>query len=170
MKIATSPDFIDTRDDEWVSMFIGYLTFMVFMAFILALWEIQIEGKDGWAANLPGWHIEKGWPVKLTGGRPVTGYHFYMTIFMIAIVHLPVFFVQWTWQLECLLMGFYVGMMVMEDFLWFVLNPHFGIRNFHKDRIWWHKQWWGPVPALYWYLLPIAGILIFFGRTAFYTI
>ena len=27
---------------------------MVCMAVILALWEIQIEGKDGWAAKSPG--------------------------------------------------------------------------------------------------------------------
>ena len=46
---------------------------MVFLAFILAFWEIQIEGKDGWAAKAPCWRIEKGWLVKLTGGRPITG-------------------------------------------------------------------------------------------------
>ncbi|UCD09418.1 MAG: hypothetical protein JSU79_01900 [Dehalococcoidales bacterium] len=151
-------------------MLIGYLVFIVFMAFILALWEIQIEGKDGWAANSPGWRIEQGWPVKLAGGRPVTGYHFYMTIFMIAIVHLPAFFTQWTWQLECLLLGFYMGMMVTEDFLWFVLNPHYGIKNFRKDKIWWHKQWLGPIPTLYLYMLPVAAVLIFFGRNALETI
>ena len=151
-------------------MLFGYLAFMIFMAFILALWEIQIEGKDGWAANSPGWRIEKGWLVKFMGGRPVTGYHVFMTLFMIAIVHLPAFFTQWTWQLECLLLGFYSGMMVVEDFLWFVLNPHFGIKNFRKGKIWWHKQWLGPVPTLYWYMLPIAGVLIFFGRTALHII
>jgi len=67
---------------------IGFLVFMVFMSFILALWEIQIEGKDGWAAKSPGWRIEQGWFVKLTGGRPITGYHVFMTLFLIAIVHL----------------------------------------------------------------------------------
>ena len=49
-------------------MLIGYLAFMIFVAFVLALWEIQIEGKDGWAANSPGWRIEKGWLVTLAGG------------------------------------------------------------------------------------------------------
>ena len=56
-------------------MIAGYLIFMVFMALILALWEIQIEGKEGWAAKTASWRIEKGWVLKFTGGRPLMGYH-----------------------------------------------------------------------------------------------
>jgi len=145
-------------------MIIGLLVFLIFLAFILALWEIQIEGKDGWAAKSPGWRIEKGWVMKLTGGRPLTGYHVFMTVFLIAIVHLPLFFVPWTWRLESLLLGFYVGMIFVEDFLWFVLNPYYGIKNFRKGKIWWHKEWWGPVPALYWILLAITVVLIYLGK------
>ena len=147
-------------------MIAGLLAFMVFMAFLLALWEIQIEGRDGWAAKLPAWRIEKGWLAKLAGGRPITGYHFFMTLFLIAMVHLPLFFVPWSWQLESLLLGFYVGMVFLEDFMWFALNPHYGIRNFRKGKIWWHKTWWGPVPAMYWFLLIIVILLFYFGRTA----
>ena len=142
------------------------LVFMVFMAFILALWEIQIEGKDGWAAALPAWRVHKKWLVKLTGGRPLTGYHVYLTVFLIAFIHLPVFFTSWSWRLEALLLGFYVGMVTIEDFLWFVLNPHYGIKSFRKGKIWWHGNWWGPVPSLYWFLLPLAAVLIFLGRAA----
>jgi len=147
-------------------MLIGFLAFMVFMAAILALWEIQIEGADGWAAKLPAWRIEKGWLVKLTGGRPITGYHVFMTLFLIGIVHLPLFFTPWSWRLECLLLGFYLGMVLLEEFLWFVFNPHYGIKSFRKGRIPWHKSWWGPVPSFYWTLLVIAIVLIYFGRTA----
>jgi small-conductance mechanosensitive channel len=39
-------------------MITGLLIFMVFLALILAMWEIQIEGKDGWAAKSPGGRIE----------------------------------------------------------------------------------------------------------------
>jgi hypothetical protein len=147
-------------------MIIWLLVFMVFLAFILALWEIQIEGKDGWAAKSPGWRIEKSWVMKLTGGRPLTGYHVFMTVFLIAIVHLPLFFVPWTWHLECLLLGFYVGMVFVEDFLWFALNPYYGITRFRKGKIWWHKEWWGPVPALYWMLAAITVVLIYLGKNA----
>ena len=147
-------------------MTIGFLGFMIFLALVLALWEIQIEGKDGWASKLPAWRIEKGRFIKLTGGRPVTGYHVFMTLFLISMVHLPLFFVPWTLPLESLLLGFYVGMVFLEDFMWFVLNPSYGIRSFRRGRIWWHRQWWGPVPALYWFLLFVLTVLIYFGRTA----
>ena len=145
---------------------IGFLAFPVFMACILALWEIQIEGKDGWAANLPGWRIEKGWVVRLTGGRPLTGYHLYLTVFLIAIVHLPLFFTRWSWQLECVILGFYLGMVLIEDLFWFVFNPHYGIKSFRKGKIWWHRSWWGPVPSFYWVLLVMVIGLMYLGRSA----
>jgi len=147
-------------------MLAGFLVFMLFMSTLLALWEIQIEGRDGWAAKTPGWRIEKGWLVRLAGNRPVTGYHLYMTLFLIAMMHLSLFFVPWSWRLESLLMGFYVGMVFLEDFLWFVLNPYYGIKNFRPSKIWWHRTWWGPVPALYWWLLIISVTLVYFGHTA----
>lgn len=144
-------------------MIVGFLSFMVFMAIILALWEIQIEGKDGWAAKAPCWRIEKGWIVKLMGDRPLTGYHFFMTIFLIAFVHLPIFFISWNWRLESLLIGFYLGMALIEDFLWFVLNPAYGLKNFRRGKIWWHKKWWGPVPDYYWWFVAVAALLIYLG-------
>jgi hypothetical protein len=147
-------------------MIFGLMAFMILLGFLLALWEIQIEGKDGWAANSPGWRIEKGWPVKLFGGRPITGYHVFMTLFLVTIIHLPLFFVSWCWRLESLLIGFYLGMLLVEDFLWFVLNPHYGIKKFRKGKIWWHKQWLGPVPLLYWILLVFIVLLIFLGRNS----
>ena len=147
-------------------MIIGLLAFMVFMAFLLALWEIQIEGKEGWAAKLPCWRIKKGWLVRLMGGRPITGYHLFMISFTIAIVHLLLFFVPWSWQLESLIIGFYAGMMLLEDFLWFVLNPHYGIKSFRRGKIWWHDKWWGPVPSFYWVLIVIVVVLFYFGWNA----
>jgi hypothetical protein len=147
-------------------MIFGLLAFTVLLGFLLALWEIQIEGKDGWAANSPGWRIEKGWLVKLFGGRPITGYHVFMTLFLLTMIHLPLFFISWSWRLESLLIGFYLGMLLVEDFLWFVLNPYFGIKNFRKGKIWWHKQWLGPVPFLYWIMLVFTILLIYLGRNA----
>jgi hypothetical protein len=145
---------------------IGFLVFMAFMAFLLALWEIQIEGKDGFAAKLPCWRLEKGRLVRLTGGRPITGYHVFMVLFLIALVHLPLFFVTWSWRLEGLLIGFFIGMLLVEDFLWFVLNPNYGIKSFRRGKIWWHARWWGPVPDFYWILFVIVVVLFYFGRTA----
>jgi hypothetical protein len=147
-------------------MIIGYLVFMVFMAVILALWEIQIEGGEGWAANLPAWRIKTGWIVRLFGGRPLTGYHVFLSLFMISFAHFPLFFTPWTWQLELLLIGFIAGLGLIEDFFWFVFNPHYGIKKFRKGEIWWHKTWWGPMPSMYYYLIIVTGLLIYFGKDA----
>lgn len=154
------------RGEAAFIMIIGFLVFMAFLSLILALWEIQIEGKEGWAAKLPTWRIEKGWVVRIFGSRPITGYHIFMSVFMIAVIHLPLFFVSWSWRLESLLIGFLLGMLLLEDFLWFVLNPHYGIKNFRRGKIWWHKNWLGPVPMLYWIMIVFAGLLIYLGRTA----
>jgi hypothetical protein len=137
-------------------MIFGLLAFMVFLAVVLALWEVQIEGGDGWVAKLPTWRISRGWVLRFTGGRPLTGYHVFLTVFLLSMVHLPLFFVPWHWRLEALLLGFYVGMFLLEDFFWFAFNPAYGIRNFRRGKIWWHRGWWGPVPALYWVLAILA--------------
>jgi hypothetical protein len=146
-------------------MIIGLMAFMVLLSILLALWEIQIEGKDGWAANLPAWRIKNGLIVKIFGGCPITGYHVFMTLFMIAMIHLPLFFTPWSWRLESLLIGFYLGMLLLEDFLWFAFNPHYGLKNFHRGKIWWHKNWLGPVPLLYWIMLIPIVLLIYLGRS-----
>jgi len=124
---------------------IAFLVYILALAVILALWEIQIEGKNGWAEKLPCWRIEKGWIVRVMGGRPFTGYH---------------------WRLESLLLGSLIGIMVVEDFLWFIFNPHYGLKKFKKGEIWWHKNWWGPVPDFLLPALILACILIYSGRTS----
>ena len=46
---------------------------------------------------------------------------------------------------------------VVEDFLWFVLNPHFGWSKFNKNSIWWHKRWFLGLPLDYWLLGGLGG-------------
>ncbi len=144
----------------------GFFCFMFFVAVILALWEIQIEGKNGWASKLPCWRIEKGLVVKIMGGRPLTGYHFFMIVFLITIIHFPFFFVAWSWRGECFVMGFLFAMLMIEDFFWFVLNPAYGIKSFRKGRIPWHKHWLGPIPDFFLYYGIAAGVLIWLGHSA----
>jgi hypothetical protein len=135
-----------------------YIVFAAVLAVIFALFEIQIEGKDGWAAKLPCWRKENGALVKLSGGRPITGYHIVMIIFVITMFHFPFLFAKWTLATELLILGLMFETFLLEDFLWFVFNPNFGIRKFKKGEIWWHTEWWGPVPSLY-YLMFAACVL-----------
>jgi len=142
---------------------IAFQVFVFILVVIFANLEIQIEGKDGWAKNLPCWRIEKGWLLKLSGGRPLTGYHFYLWVFLSTIAHLPVFFVPWSLRLESLILGFLAELLLLEDLFWFIFNPHYGIKNFRKGRIPWHKRWWGPLPDFFWYLAAVSILLLYLG-------
>ena len=145
-------------------MLTGFLFFTFFVAAILANWEIQIEGKDGWASKLPCWRIKEGLIVKIMGGRPLTGYHLFMVVFLVAIIHLPFFFSPWSWRGECLAVGFLLAMVTLEDFLWFAFNPAYGIKSFRKGMIPWHKKWIGPIPDFFIYCGIGAGLLIWLGH------
>lgn len=146
-------------------MFFTFLIYTVIVAVVWALWEIQIEGSNGWAKKLPTWRYTSKWIVKLLGGRPLTGYHFWMWIFLLAIIHLPYFFTRWNWRKEMLLIGFFFTLITLEDFFWFVFNPAFGIKKFHKNNldIWWYRKWWLGLPNVYWISFAIIIILFYFG-------
>ncbi len=132
---------------------------MTFIFIFLAAWawakmEIQIEGKDGWAAALPTWRIESHWILNwFYGGRPLTGYHVWAFCFVFLSLHQPFFWgVPWSWKSELGIMGTYYLFWIVEDFLWFVLNPHYGWSRFNKREVWWHKRWLMGFPLDYWVL------------------
>jgi hypothetical protein len=122
--------------DDWI---VGFNLFAVCLA--LALFEIQIEGPHGWAEKLPTWRLDKPWIRKLTNGKPITGYHVYLNIVILAFIHYPVVWSEWTWVAELRILSQYMIIAVYWDFLWFVANPHFGLRRFKRANIWWHHKW-----------------------------
>lgn len=146
-------------------MLIGLFVYLIVLAAVFAFWEVQIEGKNGWAGALPTWRKEKGWIVRLLGGRPLTGYHICMVTFLILMFHFVFFFTSWSWGKELFIIGFFLAFLLVEDFFWFLLNPAFRLKGFSKKNpnLWWHKSWWGPVPDFYWYYSILAGLLIYFG-------
>ena len=51
-----------------------FFSFLFVLAALFALAEIQIEGPQGWAANLPTWRVKNRWTRLLYGAnRPVRG-------------------------------------------------------------------------------------------------
>jgi hypothetical protein len=130
---------------------LGLLLWVAVLALMFAEVEIQIEGAAGWAANLPTWRIEQHWLLDIVwGGRPMTGYHAWVFSFMAAVFHLPAFFVErWDWRQEARVLGALMLFWIVEDFLWFVLNPAYGIARFAPAAIPWHKHWWLGVPTDY---------------------
>jgi hypothetical protein len=149
---------------------LDHATFFVALAvtaFLFAKVEIEIEGGDGWAARLPTWRIENRLTRILYGGRPLTGYHLYVQLFVLVFVHVPFAIgLAWSLRAEALVVSFMVLFWIVEDFLWFVVNPKFGIRKFRPQHIWWHeKAWWVVAPREYFFMGAFAVGLYLYGRS-----
>jgi hypothetical protein len=133
-----------------------YSAYLVTFAILLALVEIEIEGKDGWAVNLPTWRRYTVLSVLVFGGRPTTGYHMFMNSIIVLnsiFVSLlfgavfdplasisPVMFAA-RWTLTGLTAFLVLG--IFWDYWWFVLNPDFGWRGHNRHQVPWHPRWYG---------------------------
>lgn len=138
-----------------------YLIFILFISYAFAMLEIQIEGTAGWAKNLPTWRIENHWALKIFfGGRALTGYHFWAHVFVTLLFHLPLAFLPFSWTMELKIIGGIILFWITEDFLWFVMNPGFGIRRFKKEHIPWHPNWILGAPIEYWIFFPLGLYLV----------
>lgn len=136
--------------------------YLLIIASIHALWEIEIEGKCGWARKLPTFRINVFFR-KLLGGKPLTGYHLYMLLIFQFLFHGIYLFIPFTWATECNLQATMSIYWILEDILWFIFNPHYTFRRFRRKQIEWHKRWLGPLPLSYWTGLLISTVLFLIG-------
>lgn len=148
------------------SHMIWTLGMVVVLAYFFAKAEIHIEGDAGWAANLPTWRIEQHWLLDIFwGGRAMTGYHAWVFSFIALFFHFPLCFdAQWSWPLEARVLASIMLFWVLEDFLWFLINPSFGWRRFSPKYAPWHKRWACGAPVDYWLFLACSALLF---RTAY---
>jgi len=137
------------------------IVWVLLLSLFFAQVEIQIEGSAGWAANLPTWRIEGHWLLDIFWGRrPMTGYHAWVFPFVALIFHFPLVFLgRWSWHLEARILACIMLFWVSEDFLWFVMNPAYGVENFAPSHIPWHKNWIAFAPTDYWISLGISAFL-----------
>lgn len=108
----------------------------IIVSFFLAYLEIQVEGTQGWARNLPTWR-------KNVKGFQFTGYHLSLWIFILLLVHIPFVFIPWNIQIESFILSFFVLILLMEDSLWFLMNTKFC----GKDD--WRNPKLGPIPIFF---------------------
>lgn len=133
--------------------------YLFFMALALAIIEVQIEGKSGWASQLPTWRPKIGSKFdkifsKIMSGKPTTGYHLAVFTFVFLIMHYPFFAgAKWCWISELQTLSLFLLFSAVWDFLWIVVNPHFGIKKMDVQHIWWHKKRIGIVPLDYFFAL-----------------
>jgi hypothetical protein len=125
---------------------VGLYFFVI--ALVLAQLEIQIEGAHGWAAKLPTWRWQTPGVLRWAG-KPITGYHVFLLLFILLFIHLPMLYVGFSFEREAELLALFALLAVFWDFLWFVCNPHFGLARFRAGEVWWFKSWMLGFPAGY---------------------
>jgi hypothetical protein len=131
------------------------------IALVLALLEIQIEGAYGWAEKLPTWRWQTP-RVLRWAGKPITGYHVFLLLFILLFMHLPMMYVGFSLEREVEILSLFSLLAVFWDFLWFVCNPHFGLARFHALHVWWFKSWMLGLPAAYFSGLGLS-LLVYVG-------
>jgi hypothetical protein len=137
----------------------AFVAFLAAAAAVFALLEIQIEGSSGWASALPTWRMQNRWTRLVMGSRALTGYHLYVHLFVLLLLHLPfaLGLAAPTLAAEARILAFLVLFWILEDFLWFVFNPEFGVRRFTREHAWWHAPaWWWIMPREYWVFTPVG--------------
>ena len=153
-----------------MTLSIYQLAYFFLIGLFLALLEIEIEGEHGWAKNLPTKKVKLWFYDKL--GKEITGYHMILQIFLLLFMHLPLILEsRFSWELEMLIITQYLFFLAYWDYLWFVLNPHFRLKNFKKGGVPWHTSWILKLPTEYWIAIIVAIFLpvIFFGWQALLT-
>jgi hypothetical protein len=160
---------MEIKQKSWQVELALLLSWVVLMAFFFSEVEIQIEGPAGWASSLPTWRIENHWLLDIFwGGRPMTGYHAWVFGFMFLVFHLGVFInLNWSLRTEARIIAALMLFWIIEDFLWFVLNPAFGIDNFSRNKIPWHKQWFLNMPVDYWIFTIVSALLMWLSYAKF---
>ena len=107
--------------------------FVFIFSIIYSLMEIEIEGKNGWCSELPTAKNVLG---------DFTFYHLLMNI-LIIITFWKVFN-----KYDIFTIIFYItSFFLIEDFLWFVLNPCYTMKKYTKENIPWHKTWMLNMPS-----------------------
>ena len=114
--------------------------FTIIAAVFWAFYEIQIEGKNGWAKELPTWKIKNPF-MKMVDWPYVDGYHLWLFILSLFIFHFP-YFLSHPLNIfnELTILINYILFVTLEDFFWFVFNPSWGIKKFLTKTIPWQKK------------------------------
>ena len=140
------------------------LLFAVIMAFCIAKLEINVEGKHGWARDLPTYRFSNWFTKFFMGRTKLTGYHVWLNATVFAFVQFPFFIgYPWSFKFELLVLSVLIVGIVFEDFFWFIFNPAYGLSRFNKKDAPWH-HWLGPIPAMYIVCLSISLVLILLSR------
>ncbi|KKQ53002.1 MAG: hypothetical protein UT19_C0013G0010 [Candidatus Woesebacteria bacterium GW2011_GWB1_39_10b] len=103
--------------------------FLVVYAAMLAnsFWEAYVEGRNPWDKRKIGWKIH------LSEKYTFPAYHFYLFVVMWPLLlSLPLIIYGWNTKLFGILLSAYTSGLVLEDFMWFVVNPNVKLSEFNS--------------------------------------
>lgn len=90
----------------------------------MAFWESSVEGRKAWDKGKIGWRI--GWK-----NLSLTSYHFWLAWVMLPLLFsLPLIVYGWNSKLFGMLVSAFFSGLVIEDFMWYVVNPKVKLKEF----------------------------------------
>ena len=108
-------------------MNIPFIFAIVWTAFIsISFWESSVEGRNAWGKK------KLGWELKIKKNVFLTRYHFYLFFITIPLLTLlPIFIYGWDSRLFGILVSAYFSGIMIEDFMWYVVNPVVKLKEFY---------------------------------------
>lgn len=101
----------------------------VYLAMIaLSFAEAYVEGRNPWDKR------KVGWKLNLPGGYKFSGYHFFLFFVMIPLfLTLPLMIIGWDKELLGVLLSAFFSGIVIEDFVYFIVNPVVKFKEFFSE-------------------------------------
>ena len=94
---------------------------MISLSFV----EAYVEGRNPWDKR------KVGWKLKLPGGYVFSGYHFFLFVILLPfLLTLPLVIYGWNKRLFGILLSAYLTGIIIEDFVYFIVNPVVKFREF----------------------------------------
>jgi hypothetical protein len=93
----------------------------------MSFWAVYVEGDKPWDRGKLGWH----W--KITSKITIPAFEFYIFAVMCPLfLALPLIVSGWDTKLFGVLVSAYFTGIILEDYLWFVVNPVVSIKQFNS--------------------------------------
>ncbi|MBI1936049.1 hypothetical protein HYS31_06430 [Candidatus Woesearchaeota archaeon] len=94
----------------------------------MSFWESYVEGRNPWDKRKLGWKIHLGKKFVLPA------YHFYVFLVMWPLLlTLPFVIHGWNARIFGIIASAYFSGMVIEDFMWYVVNPAVKLKEFYTQ-------------------------------------
>ena len=127
---------------------------LVYAAMIaMSFWESRVEGRNAWDKG------KLGWVIRFRKNLSIPAYHFFVFwIMWPLLLTLPFVIHGWNLKLFGILLSAYFSGMVLEDFMWFVVNPVVKFKEFNPEFA--HYYPWIKIGKFQIPLFYVLGIII----------